>query len=266
MKLLIVVFLLQAIATSAQVASNYNSFTSDAATENAGSGVSKLYGGRKLFQRNLGMIAGIQRGKNTAIEFGGEAHWRKISVLKPHVFGATANMEYNFSSNVIGYKAGVWMKRGRINLTYGANISYYDNFKGGSRFGFGPSVGLRLLGLHLVNGLTFLTKDNSAANEKPVDVNTLYVSLRYYFPVDNKFTWDKNTRRKKRERRKEREERKKEREENKEKKDKKENKDNEEPGGLKKLFGKKNKEKEADKDPEPEQKGLKKFFKSKRQN
>lgn len=254
MKLLFLALLVTAFTTNAQVAQGYASFAYDHPFEN-GPNVKALYGGRKLFQRNLGMIAGIQRGKNTAIEFGGEAHWRKISVLKPHVIGATANMEYNFSSNVIGYKAGLWMKRGRINLTYGANVSYYDNFKGGSRFGFGPSVGLRLLGLHLVNGLTFLTKDNSEATEKPVEANTLYISLRYYFPVDNKFTWDRNTMRKKRERRKEREER---------KKDRQEKKENREPNGLKKLFGGKKDEervdKATDKEPQEEKKGLKKLF------
>src|SRR3712207_9561629 len=48
--------------------------------------------GRKLFQRNTGMIIGWQRGQNTAIEFGAEAHWRKLSLLKPHVVGATAKI------------------------------------------------------------------------------------------------------------------------------------------------------------------------------
>src|SRR5688500_18592257 len=104
MKTLTVLFLLPAFVASAQVDQNFASFDTDQPAESHNE-PRALYGGRKLFQRNLGMIAGVQRGKNTAIELGGEAHWRKISLLKPHVFGATANMEYNFSSNVIGYKA-----------------------------------------------------------------------------------------------------------------------------------------------------------------
>ncbi len=93
---------------------------------------------KKLYQRNSGMIIGLQKGRSTAIELGGEAHWRKMSVLhKPHIIGATANMEYNFSEHIIGYKVGMWWKRGRVNLTYGGNVSYYDNFKGASRFGIG---------------------------------------------------------------------------------------------------------------------------------
>ena len=170
----------------------------------------------KLFQRNYGAIIGLQRGKATSFEFGAEAHWRKLSLKKPHITGATANIEYDFSDHVIGYKAGMWMKRGRVNLTYGANLVYFTDFDGKSRYGIGPSVGFRLLGLHLVNGVNFL------AGDKELKANTLYISLRYYFPIENKFTWDKKTQKnKEREKRqkakakeKKRKEREKRREEN----------------------------------------------------
>jgi hypothetical protein len=205
---------------------------------------------KKLYQRNIGMIAGLQKGASTAIEFGAEAHWRKISVLnKPHVIGATTNLEYYFSNHVVGYKAGVWMKRGRINLTYGGNISYYNNFKEGSRFGIGPSVGFRLIGFHLVNGINFLTKDNSSNKENPMPVNTLYMSLRYYFPVDNKFTWDRKTMKKKREKRKERAKKKEERQNG--------------ERGIKKLFNfgdKENKNEGENESENEEKKGLRKLF------
>ena len=184
---------------------------------------SQSFYARKLFQRNSGMILGLQRGANASIELGAEAHWRKLSLLKPHVIGATANLEYDFSNHVIGYKAGMWMKRGRVNLTYGVNVSYYNNFEKGSRFGFGPSVGFRLMGFHLINGYTFLTKDKGVEKESATPVNSLYMSLRYYFPVQNRFTWDRKTMRKKRERKKERARRRKERQ-------------NSDKKGLRKLF------------------------------
>lgn len=166
---------------------------------------------RKLFQRNTGMIVGLKRGKYTSVEFGGEAHFRKMSLLKPHVVGATINVEYNFENNVLGYHAGVWKKEGRINLTYGADVSYYTDFNNRQRVGIGPSVGFRLLGLHLVNGYTFLTNDNKKSDAIPLPVNTFYMTLRYYFPVENKFTWDRQTMKKKKARKKERANRKKER-------------------------------------------------------
>lgn len=171
---------------------------------------------RKLYHRNTGMIIGLQKGNSTSIELGGEAHWRKISFKKPHVIGATTNLEYNIGDNVLGYKAGMWMKRGRVNLTYGGNVSYFTNFHEGHRFGIGPSVGFRVAGLHLVNGYNFLTKDNSGTKEKPVEVNTLYMSLRYYFPVNSSFTWDRKTMQKKKERKKEKAQRLREKERDKE--------------------------------------------------
>ncbi len=208
---------------------------------------------KKLFQRNTGIILGLQKGTYTSIEMGGEAHWRKISFAKPRIIGATANMEYNFSSNIIGYKAGVWMKQGRINFTYGGNISYYNNFNDGYRWGIGPSIGFRLLGLHLINGFTVLSKPGGNS-EKPVEVNALYMSLRYYVPVENKFTWDRKTMKKKRARAKLKDDKKKERE--RAKKDRLEEQNEDAPTGLKKLFNFRKKQPE----PEPEKKGLKKLF------
>ena len=152
----------------------------------------------KLRQRNYGAIIGIQRGRTTAFEMGGEMHWRKIGLRKPHIWGATANMEYSFGEHLVGYKAGVWRKQGRVNLTYGANLAYFNDFNGGHQFGIGPSVGFRLFGLHLVNGINILTgnmeKDKTAASS--TGANTLYMSLRYYFPLQNKFVWDRKDKKK----------------------------------------------------------------------
>jgi hypothetical protein len=171
---------------------------------------------RKLFQRNHGVIIGLQRGRSTAIELGGEAHWRKLALKKPHIIGATGNMEYNFGDHVIGYKAGVWAKQGRINFTYGANVGYHTNFKGLHRYSAGPAIGFRFAGFHLINGYNFLGGD------KELDkVNTLHMTMRYYFPLENKFTWDRKTMKKKKQRRKERDRKKEEREKEKEGREKK---------------------------------------------
>jgi len=177
---------------------------------------------KKLFQRNHGVIVGLQRGSSTFIEFGGEAHWRKMALSKPRITGASVNMEYNFGHHIIGYKAGMWTKRGRVNLTYGANVLYLNNFKGLNRYGIGPAVGFRLAGFHLINGYNFL------AGDKELDkANTLYMSLRYYFPLENKFTWDRKTMKKKEKKKKERTKRKEQREKD---------KANEEKKGIRKLF------------------------------
>ena len=155
---------------------------------------------RKLYERNYGATVGLERGNITAFEFGGEMHWRKIAFHKPTITGANANFEYNFGHHVLGYKIGVWQKTGRVNLTYGGNLVYYTNFHGLQRYGLGPAVGFRFMGFHLINGYNLLLGDKEFKN-----VNKLYITLRYFFPLEHKFTWDRETMRHKREHQKEKE-------------------------------------------------------------
>lgn len=203
MRILLTALLLASFTVNAQPAYNFPT-AEKSLFESAAYEPVLFQGHRKLFQRNTGMILGLQRGKYTSLELGGEAHWRKISLLKPSIIGATANLDYNFGNNVLGYHAGVWKKQGRINLTYGADVNYFTDFNNRQSFGIGPSIGFRLFGFHLVNGYTLLTKKNTKNAEAPLPVNTFYVSLRYYFPVKNGFTWDRQTMKKKKARKKER--------------------------------------------------------------
>jgi hypothetical protein len=64
-----------------------------------------------------------------------------------------------------------------------------------------------------------LTKKNTRNDEAPLPVNTFYMSLRYYFPVKNKFTWDRQTMKKKKARKKERLKRQEDRKKNNKKND-----------------------------------------------
>jgi hypothetical protein len=204
MRILLMALLFLSATANAQLAFNFPS-TKTALFSHTSNQQTVLFNAhRKLFQRNTGMIIGVQRGKYTSIELGGESHWRKISLLKPHIIGATANLSYNLGNNVLGYHAGIWRKQGRINLTYGADISYFTDFNNRKSFGIGPSVGFRFFGFHLVNGFTILTNNDTKGEVQPLPVNTFYMSLRYYFPVKNQFTWDRQTMKKKRERKKER--------------------------------------------------------------
>lgn len=139
----------------------------------------------KIYSRSYGAIVGMQRGKYTFVEFGVEKHWTKLRLVKQRTYSLGANMEYNFKYNVLGYKISAWTKVGRINLTYGLNLCYLTNFDG-SRYGGGPAIGFRLIGLHFVNGYNFTFGSSEVAN-----FNTLYVSLRYYFPLEKKFKFKK---------------------------------------------------------------------------
>jgi hypothetical protein len=202
MKVILAVFLFLPFITNAQQPGNFTTpqLLVASATYQP---VSLFNNKRKLYQHNTGVIIGLQRGKYTSLELGGEAHWRKISLLKPHIIGATANLSYHPGRNVLGYHAGVWMKRGHINLTYGADLNYFTDFNDRQAFAIGPSVGFRFFGFDLVNGFNIVAPTHKSKTiDAPLPVNTLYISLRYFLPVKNEFTWDRQTMKKKRARKK----------------------------------------------------------------
>lgn len=143
------------------------------------------YPALKVYTRSYGALIGVQRGKYTFIELGAEKHWTKVRLVKQKTYSLGATMEYNFKNNVIGYKVSGWTKVGRINLTYGINLCYFTNFNE-SRYGAGPAIGFRLLGFHFINGynFTFGAKDFN-------EFNKLYISLRYFFPLEKKIKFRK---------------------------------------------------------------------------
>jgi hypothetical protein len=202
MRLLLAALLFFSITSNAQETLNFSAVNNYMFSEVGNQQASLFNSQRKLFQRSTGVIIGLQRGKYTTLEVGGEAHWRKISMLKPHIIGATANLSYNPGKNVLGYHGGLWMKRGHINLTYGADINYFTDFNSRQAIAFGPSIGFRLFGFHLVNGFNAVSANRTKGVEAPLPINTFYMSLRYYLPAKNQFTWDRQTMKKKRARNK----------------------------------------------------------------
>lgn len=139
----------------------------------------------KINTKGYGAILGFQRGKYTFFEFGAERNWKTLRLIHPRVYAVTANVEYNFEHNVIGYKVSGWTRRGRIALTYGVNLCYYTNFDQ-RRVGGGPVIGFKLLGFHLTNGYNFTVGDKDL-----VGFNPLYISLRYFFPIDSKIKFER---------------------------------------------------------------------------
>ncbi|MEP7254074.1 MAG: hypothetical protein ABI683_16885, partial [Ginsengibacter sp.] len=83
MKLLLIAFLFPSLMAEAQLA--YTSFNTKYSIPQMSVSNERNFintSRRKLYQRNTGIIIGLQRGKSTSLELGGEAHWRKISLLK----------------------------------------------------------------------------------------------------------------------------------------------------------------------------------------
>jgi len=127
-----------------------------------------------------GLILGLQNGKYTAFEIGGERHWKKIKLKNPTTIAVNAIMEYQFKSNVFGLKPGFWFKTNRLGFTYGSSITFLSDFDY-TRWGIAPQLGFRFLIFH------GLASYNITVGPKAFEeFNRLNVALRIYLNKDRK--------------------------------------------------------------------------------
>jgi len=140
----------------------------------------------ELYTRGFGGIIGIQQGRHTFFELGAEANWRTIRLSRPVTYGVGSNVEFSFGQGVLGWKAFGWVRPGRLNFTYGANLVYYTDFDRG-RFGIGPSLGYKLLGFHFIAGANLL-----AGSREMTQYNPFYFTIRYYAPIQKKTAFRKS--------------------------------------------------------------------------
>lgn len=138
-----------------------------------------------LSVRKTGPYIGIQQGKYRQLEFGAEMQFKQVKLVKPKTHAINMGFDYNFFENVLGYSAGYWCKKGRLDLTYGANIAFRSNFTQ-TRFGIAPVIGYKFLPLHLQTGYMFLTPSKDFIN-----TNQLFISLRFVLINDRDFNWRK---------------------------------------------------------------------------
>jgi len=146
----------------------------------------------ELAVRQSGPYFGLQQGKYTVAEVGGEMQWRKMRLKKPTTHAVNAGIDYNLFENVLGFNTGYYYKGGRTKLTYGANLVYRSDFTN-NRFGFGPALGYKLFGFHAQVGYFLLTP-----HETFINTNTLYVSLRFVLINDRNIEVNSRLKKKKR--------------------------------------------------------------------
>ncbi len=121
--------------------------------------------------RKSGPFIGIQRGKYTVLEIGGEMIWKKVRIKKPLTQAINANFNYNFKHNVLGFDAGYWVRPHGFGLTYGGALAYRSDFTH-NKFGIAPVIGYKFMMLHLRVGYYFLPDPTQ------FETNTMFVSLR----------------------------------------------------------------------------------------
>jgi hypothetical protein len=121
--------------------------------------------------KKYGPYLGIQRGKYTVLELGGEMIWKEIRFKKPTAQAVNAGFNYNFRYNVLGFDAGYWIRPHRFGLTYGAVVVHRTDFTY-NKLGIAPVIGYKIWMLHLRVGYYVLP------NPSQFETNTLFISLR----------------------------------------------------------------------------------------
>lgn len=137
-----------------------------------------------------GLLLGAQKGQYFGVELGMERQWKEIKLKKPFTWAIAATGEYQFEANTIGFKAGPWVKFGRVDFTYGVNALILSDFEY-TKFGIAPSIGFKLIGFHLLASYNITN-----ANGPFVDYNKLHVSLRYFLSKNREFKWKKGDKKK----------------------------------------------------------------------
>ena len=129
-----------------------------------------------------GPYFGLQSGRFYALEYGWELQ-RKTREDLVHS-NTTAvhhgfNASYDFSrlNPILGYDIGFWSRTGNFDLTYGLSAAVRTDLKQ-LRFGFCPSVCIKVWQLHVQTGIyvlaPFYALDNTTFNS-----NTFFISARF---------------------------------------------------------------------------------------
>jgi hypothetical protein len=127
----------------------------------------------------MGPFIGLEKGKYLNVHFGGERQWQEIKLVQPKTYALNIQFDYNYTNNVIGSEIGAWFKAGRLNMTYGARINWFNDFNGHSRYGCSPNVGYKFMQGHFQLGVNLLSPSDYVRT-----VNTFYASLRWVFIND----------------------------------------------------------------------------------
>jgi hypothetical protein len=136
--------------------------------------------------RKSGPYIGLQRGKYTVLEIGGEMQWKQVKLKSAVTHAVHAGFNYNFKYNVLGYDLGYWVKPSRLGLTYGGNLVLRTDFDE-NRLGFAPVLGYKLFGFHLQTGYHFLSRASQFT-----ETNGFFVSLRFVLINNRDVDVDRN--------------------------------------------------------------------------
>jgi len=133
-----------------------------------------------------GPYIGIQAGRYYTLEAGMERQWKKgkwknSTILAIHGgANATLGVEQQSLKTILGFDIGTWYKSGTFGFTYGIAGNLRADLHENYMAGITPSIGLKLLQLHLSTGYQILTPISGVR----FPVTTLFLGARYVFVTD----------------------------------------------------------------------------------
>ncbi|MFM7758687.1 MAG: hypothetical protein ACKO6J_07130 [Crocinitomicaceae bacterium] len=133
-----------------------------------------------------GPYIGIQAGRYYTLEAGMERQWKKgkwknSTTMAIHG-GANAaiGLEQQSLKTIIGFDMGTWYKSGTFGFTYGIAGNLRADLHENYMAGLTPSIGFKVLQLHLSTGYQILTPISGVR----FPVTTLFLGARYVFVTD----------------------------------------------------------------------------------
>jgi hypothetical protein len=127
-----------------------------------------------------GPYFGLQSGRFYALEYGWELQRKTREDLVHSTaihHGFNASFDFSRLNPILGYDIGFWSRTGNFDLTYGLSAAVRTDMKQ-LRFGFCPSVGIKVWQLHVQTGMyvlaPFYALDNTSFNS-----NTFFISARF---------------------------------------------------------------------------------------
>ncbi len=136
--------------------------------------------------KKTGLLIGIQKGTYFGIELGMERQWKEIKLKNPKTFAIAATGEYLFEANTIGFRAGPWVKYGRLDFTYGINATMLSDFTH-YKMAISPAIGFKIIGFHILASYNISTPPTASFD----NYNRLHLSVRYYISKDREFKMER---------------------------------------------------------------------------
>jgi hypothetical protein len=133
-----------------------------------------------------GPYLSIQAGRYYTLEAGMERQWKKgrwknSTVMAIHGgLNAALGLEQQSLKTIIGYDMGLWYKTGTFGLTYGLAGNLRADLNENYMAGFTPSIGIKILQLHLSTGYQFLAPISGTR----FPLTTLFLGARYVIVTD----------------------------------------------------------------------------------